>query len=101
MKPRSVSRPESAVTEIVLAAPVTLPDSTSFEFTTEAYTWMPDAALIFAAIVSRLSPALTATSTAVPAPTAMCSLSSVAAARAPIATASPGGRGASWVTCTW
>ena len=36
VKPRAVSRPESAVTEIVFASPVTLPESTSLQLTTEA-----------------------------------------------------------------
>jgi hypothetical protein len=34
--PSAVSRPESAVTAIVFASPVTLPDSTSFPLTTDA-----------------------------------------------------------------
>ena len=57
---RGRSRASSrSVTEIVLAAPVTWPDSTSLLFTTDAYTCELVFALILLAIVASESPAVT------------------------------------------
>jgi hypothetical protein len=68
------------VTEIVLAAPVSLPERTSLPETTAAYTGMPLVELIFSAIAWIVSPAATPTSTAVPPPSEMWSSSAPAAA---------------------